>query len=989
MIVSSTFSIFVPNIQVKAQSPTEWKSAGTLPTPLPSFAMAVHEGTVYIIGGEPFSANVYYAPILDDGTIGEWHPTTSLPEARSWGCRQGAVAYNNRIYVVGGAGPRPPDRIERNTVWYANINPDGSLGDWISTTSLPDHINNHITVAWNGRIYVIGGWTGYTSLNTVYYAEINVDGSLSSWSSTTSLPEPRLGRQAGAVHCGVIYQLGGEYPSGTLHNTVYYGEIDAVDGTVIGWSLTTSLPYEMGGHSVAVLGERIYLIGGHYYGSEVYLNDVYSAQINPDGSLGIWSEEPSLPEKRAHHASIAYNGRIYVFGGVNENGEPVDTIYMMTRTIEFSGYEWIVKSSNIRTGPDGNYFSDSNENVWVDEQGQLHLNITKGGDGNWYCAEVYTTQSFGYGKYIFYVASRVDQLDKNVVAGLFTWDDAPEYNHREIDIEFSRWGNETNDNSQYVVQPYDQPDNMKRFNMELTGDYSTHSFVWEPSTIIFQSLHGHYASPPDPSYIIRSWPYVGDDNPIPGNEKVHINLYLCDRNPKDGIGDKPSEKAKKENLEIIIKRFEYVSKWAVVMGVDEYTVPGATSMNGPANSATKFYNLLVNDFGFPPNHINKGKGVLADRIGSAGDDITTDVFFEMLDWLKSVAKPNDIVIFYYAGHGGSATKLTDVDPEYIVWHDFSCSDNDLSTEINKINSKSLIVILDISLAGGFIRDNGQLSDLALKDGNPADGRIVLTACGEVSDPGRDDTRDWPFIAFPWEKEMAFTHYLIQGFGTLGDYHGNNDGITSMEEAFNYAKGRFGIWPYTQQPQMYDAYQTYVANVDQLILGANAPASKSDSIRITAHSPVNILVTDPTGRRVGYDPVTDSVINEIPGATYSGIGSEPQTITIPSPLDGLYRVDAFGTASGEYNLQIDTLDSTGTLIDSITWKGTASKGDQDTYSAQLFVENGIIEIVTPPVGGFTMFANVFDILAPWIGLGLIALLTATIAIIATKKHKTVL
>lgn len=33
----------------------------------------------------------------------------------------------------------------------------------------------------------------------------------------------------------------------------------------------------------------------------------------------------------------------------------------------FSGYEWLVKSSVITVGPGPNYFSDSDENVWVDD----------------------------------------------------------------------------------------------------------------------------------------------------------------------------------------------------------------------------------------------------------------------------------------------------------------------------------------------------------------------------------------------------------------------------------------------------------------------------------------------------------------------------------------------------------------------------------------------------------------------------------------------
>ena len=204
----------------------------------------------------------------------------------------------------------------------------------------------------------------------------------------------------------------------------------------------------------------------------------------------------------------------------------IEAIRKPERIIQFSGYNWTVKSGEILMGPGPNYFSDNNENVWVDQQDQLHLKIVNR-DGEWYCAEVYTTESLGYGKYIFYVASRVDQLDENVVAGLFTWDvAAPEYNYREIDIEFSKWGQATNDNAQYVVQPWDQPENMERFNMELDGNNSTHIFDWSIDSIFFQSLNDHFSSPPDDSYVIKSWIYTGDDIPPAGEENVRINLWL-------------------------------------------------------------------------------------------------------------------------------------------------------------------------------------------------------------------------------------------------------------------------------------------------------------------------------------------------------------------------------------------------------------------------------------------------------------------------------
>jgi hypothetical protein len=218
------------------------------------------------------------------------------------------------------------------------------------------------------------------------------------------------------------------------------------------------------------------------------------------------------------------------------------------REIEFSGYVWRVKASETPAGPGPNYFSDRTQNVWVDGLGRLHLNIVQR-NGRWYCSEVMTKESLGYGTYVFQIDTRVDLLDRNVVLGLFTWDDtAPEYNFREIDVEFSRWGVEGNKVGQYVVQPWSHSGNMHRFDVVLTDGAATSCFNWEASSVFFQSLYGHQTCPGS-SQEIASWTYGGPDVPPEGGGNARINLWLLNGYPPtDG-----------QPVEVIIKAFEFVS----------------------------------------------------------------------------------------------------------------------------------------------------------------------------------------------------------------------------------------------------------------------------------------------------------------------------------------------------------------------------------------------------------------------------------------------
>lgn len=218
------------------------------------------------------------------------------------------------------------------------------------------------------------------------------------------------------------------------------------------------------------------------------------------------------------------------------------------REITFSGRTWLVKATVTPAGPGPNYFSDDTRDVWVDQEGKLHLKIIKR-NNRWHCTEVITKDILGYGKYVFRLSSRIDQLDKNVVLGLFTWDDtSPDFSYREIDTEFSRWSQEVNDNSQYVVQPWNVSGNMFRFNAQLTGNQSTHGFNWQPNTVFFQSLFGHQTFPGPINREIRSWTYTGGSIPPTGNVNARINLWLFNGTP-------PSND---QEVEIVVDSFEYI-----------------------------------------------------------------------------------------------------------------------------------------------------------------------------------------------------------------------------------------------------------------------------------------------------------------------------------------------------------------------------------------------------------------------------------------------
>jgi hypothetical protein len=62
----------------------------------------------------------------------------------------------------------------------------------------------------------------------------------------------------------------------------------------------------------------------------------------------------------------------------------------------------------------------------------------------------------------------------------------------------------------------------------------------------------------------------------------------------------------------------------------------------------------------------------------------------------------------------------------------------------------------------------------------------------------------------------------------------------------------------------------------------SPQQRNDTLRITAYSPVDLIVTDPSDDSIGID------FNTIPGATYDTTNDQDK-ITIPNPLIGEYSI----------------------------------------------------------------------------------------------------
>ena len=208
-------------------------------------------------------------------------------------------------------------------------------------------------------------------------------------------------------------------------------------------------------------------------------------------------------------------------------------------TLSFSGYRWSTKNGYY--APGSNHWNS--RNVWVDENGYLHLQLTQN-KSKWQCAEVVASELFGYGLYRFQVVGPVDQLDENAVLGLFLYPGPtlPFKVNNEIDIEFARWGSAGSPQGNFTVSPI-----TKKYSFQLEGQYTTHQFLWLPDRIEFASFHGH--DEPVDNAMLSSWVFRPEGRakiPLPPLE-LHINYWLFKGQPP----------VQPVHPEIIIRKFEY------------------------------------------------------------------------------------------------------------------------------------------------------------------------------------------------------------------------------------------------------------------------------------------------------------------------------------------------------------------------------------------------------------------------------------------------
>ena len=286
-----------------------WATTTNLTSARYNNAIVIKNGFIYTsggYGGGTYLNTVQYAPINANGSIGAWASTTSFATGRE---AQAMQEYNGFMYIFGGSYDFPRNYL--GDVQYAPINADGTLGAWNTTTSLPIAGLAKTNVAMhNGYVYA-GGVNSGGNNKQLHYAPINSDGTIGSWTATTNLSTP-IQAASLAAYNGYLYAAGGLDAGFSATTGVEYAPINS-DGTIGSWTATTNFPGYRQGQSMVMNNGYMYVTAGSL--GSTRFNDVQYAPINENGTLGNWNTTVSYANPRGNSYVAINNGTMYIAGG--------------------------------------------------------------------------------------------------------------------------------------------------------------------------------------------------------------------------------------------------------------------------------------------------------------------------------------------------------------------------------------------------------------------------------------------------------------------------------------------------------------------------------------------------------------------------------------------------------------------------------------------------------------------------------------------------
>src|SRR5215470_2603497 len=367
-------------------------------------------------------------------------------------------------------------------------------------------------------------------------------------------------------------------------------------------------------------------------------------------------------------------------------------------------------------------------------------------------------------------------------------------------------------------------------------------------------------------------------------------------------------------------------RWALVIGVSRFRygdkeVGGRqiSNLRGPENDARAIRDFLLTPEGgeFPPDHI---------RI-EQNEEATRASVIEGLNWLRSVAKPDDYFVIFFASHGDVEESAGREVPYFIV-HDTDPRDfaktavkMDVFFEtIKNMRARRGLALVDTCHSAGIVSGvrGGSNRASALLDQELAKlpgGIGVLVSCKQNQKSFED------------AENGVFTWAVIEGLRSYADR--DNDGIVRLFELADYVRARVPERQERRQlpPQNPDYFKPAGAGADEL------PLSVVGSLRAASETPPQF------GAMVIRVPELDDVDVSINGCSIGKVGSRKERV-IRAPVGEHQLVFTKDNLKLEERVSVEADESTNIEVNL-----AFSRSDQKSFVAP---PRGQKNVYLPPV-----------------------------------------
>ncbi len=292
-----------------------WSTTSPLPSALTgvrAVAVPVNDTSAYVVvtGGYDGTSNtttVLSNTIAADGTLGaNWQSitTTPLPLSRAHHGMAEADPGNSLvpgdkrfIYVIGGQENSTDTPGGTNTVFMASVDSTtGGIGAWTQLPkNLPESLVGPAVAIFNGYIYVVGGLRpdGTPSPNA-YSAQVNSDGTLGSWTTSTNPYPVGISFATAFGFAGKLYVLDGDINSSIDPNQQGNSGVKDVrfatarNGVVGNWTATSQTIKSRDKHITWTAFGQVIDAEGVYPGSPGSL-ELERSVVQSDNTLGSFN----------------------------------------------------------------------------------------------------------------------------------------------------------------------------------------------------------------------------------------------------------------------------------------------------------------------------------------------------------------------------------------------------------------------------------------------------------------------------------------------------------------------------------------------------------------------------------------------------------------------------------------------------------------------------------------------------------------------------